>query len=67
MNPLCSHWDRLLADESEKSLRDNQQRLSIKEDELQCMTTRCADLDSRLADSEKLTSNLRTEVCVLYT
>lgn len=56
----------MLCDESEKSLRESQQRLCIKEDELQCMTGRCTDLESKLTEADKLTSNLRGEVCIPY-
>lgn len=52
----------MLADENDKSLRDHQQRLSIKEDELQCMTDRYHDMENRLTDSEKLVNTLKSEV-----
>jgi len=52
----------MLADQGDKSLRENHQRLGIKEDELQCMTNRCQDLEGRLEGAEKMSNTLRSEV-----
>ena len=53
---------RTLCDESERSLRDAQQRLSIKDGELQSMAVKCDEMAARLSDSDKLCSNLKNEV-----
>ncbi|KAF6026416.1 CEP135 [Bugula neritina] len=56
---------RMLADQGDKSLRENHQRLGIKEDELQCMTNRCQDLEGRLEGAEKVSNTLRSEISQL--
>lgn len=53
---------RVLSDESERSLRDTQQRLEVKERELQSANIKCDEISSRLNESERRVSNLQTEV-----
>lgn len=43
-------------------MRDSQQRLEIKESEIQSLTIRQEELMNRLSDSEKLSSNQKSEV-----
>lgn len=55
-------FDRMLADESDKSLKDVQQRALLKEDELLAMTNKYRDTEERLAEMGKLCTDLRHEV-----
>jgi len=52
----------MLADESDKSLKDVQQRALLKEDELLAMTNKYRDTEERLAEMGKLCTDLRHEV-----